>query len=196
MDGIPTIETERLTLRALTPADSPEIFALFGSADVTRHYDLATFETMDQAESFVRTMADRFDSGLGIRWGITLRGDNKVRGTCGVVWRPHNHSAVLGYDLHPDHWGQGYATEAVRGILDAAFDSLAPFVLNRVEAFTYPENRASSAVLRKLDFKEEGLLRQWGFWKDSYHDLVCHSLLRADWLAGGAKPQQLPSGGG
>ncbi len=181
MTTIPTINTRRLILRHLTPQDAEDIFALFGRDDVTRMYDLATFESIDRAEAWIASMADRFDGGQGVRWAITRRGDSRVVGTCGVVWRAHNHSAVLGYDIHPDHWGQGIATEAARASVEAAFNGVAPFELNRVEAFTYPANEASSAVLKKLGFREEGLLRQWGYWKDAYHDLVCHSLLREEW---------------
>ena len=58
--------------------------------------------------------------------------------------------------------------------------------LNRVEAQVHPENRASSALLRRLGFVEEARLREVGYWAGSHHDLMLHSLLKAEWRSGGA----------
>lgn len=183
MTSFPILKSQRLLLRELQPADSAAVFDLFGADDVTRFYDVATFTETEQAECWIDAMGTRFSEGQGIRWAITSHGSPSLIGTCGLVWRPHNFSAMLGYDLVPSCWGQGYATEAVDAIMTAAFDSVAPFRLNRVEALTYPENEASMAVLRKLGFSHEGLLRQWGYWKDSFHDLVCFSKLRGEPVA-------------
>ena len=89
------------------------------------------------------------------------------------------HSATIGYDLNKNYWGQGIITEALISVIKAAFtiDSLFG-ILNRIQADTIPGNIASEKVLLKLGFKEEGLRRQSGFWKNKYHDLKYFGLLK------------------
>ena len=181
MREFPQIKTQRLILRELSLGDCYDIFEIFASEAVTRYYDLATFSELNEAASWIELMRKRYSDENGIRWAITLGENEKVMGTCGFTWRPQNFSAVLGYELAPEIWGNGYITEAVTAIVAIAFNEVAPFKLNRIEAFTYPQNTASMSVLQKLNFEKEGLLRQWGYWKNSFHDLVCFSMLRQNW---------------
>jgi ribosomal-protein-alanine N-acetyltransferase len=73
--------------------------------------------------------------------------------------------------------------EALSAVLSWSFLDLN---LNRVEAQIHPENFASLALIRKLGFVEEGRLRQVGYWRDQYHDMLQFSLLRREWLPVGA----------
>jgi hypothetical protein len=74
-----------------------------------------------------------------------------------------------------------YDLDAFRAILKTAFSGVLPCgPINRVQADTVPGNIASEALLRKVGFKEEGVRRQSGYWKNSFHDLKCFGLLRAD----------------
>ncbi|MEK6217360.1 MAG: GNAT family N-acetyltransferase, partial [Boseongicola sp.] len=57
------------------------------------------------------------------------------------------------YALHPDHWGQGIATEAMSAFLPELFDR---FPLNRMVADHFDDNPASGRVLQKLGFTETG----------------------------------------
>lgn len=70
--------------------------------------------------------------------------------------------------------------EALTAMLAFGFG---PMQLNRVEALVVPENTPSQHLLRRLGFECEGLLRQHGFWKGSFHDLHLFSLLKKDWHA-------------
>ena len=89
--------------------------------------------------------------------------------------------AVLGYDLLPEFWRQGYASEAVRAIISVGFSgALACGELHRIQADTVPGNDASESLLRRLGFKEEGLRRECGYWKNKFHDLKCFGLLRSE----------------
>jgi len=91
-------------------------------------------------------------------------------------------STVIGYDISRAYWGHGYATEAVREIIKLGFSGGLPCgELNRIQGDTVPGNQASEAVLKKLGFKEEGLLRESGYWKGQFHDLKCFGLLRSEY---------------
>lgn len=179
--NFPTLSTERLLLRQLNADDAKRTFEQFADDAVTRFYDLPTMTELAQAENLIALHNQRFEQSVGIRWAICLETQpDRVLGSAGLVWKAVNHSAILGYDLHPDSWGHGYASEAVRAIIDVAFNELPPFHLNRIEALTYLDNRASIKLLERIGFQQEGILRQWGFWKGEYHDMRCFSLLRSD----------------
>lgn len=91
------------------------------------------------------------------------------------------HNAVIGYELHPEFWRQGYTLEAVRTIIDAGFSgALACGELHRIQADTMLGNSASELLLRRLGFQEEGLRRECGYWKNQFHDLKCFGLLRSE----------------
>ena len=142
--------------------------------------DLAPFENLGQAEKLIEFFRKRFENKSGIRWGIYYRENYQCIGTCGFnSWDKNMHSATIGYDLNKNYWGQGIITEALISVIKAAFtiDSLFG-ILNRIQADTIPGNIASEKVLLKLGFKEEGLRRQSGFWKNKYHDLKCFGLLK------------------
>ena len=114
-----------------------------------------------------------------MRWAVTLKEDTeRLIGTAGFnVWHTWNNSAEIGYDLARAHWGRGLMVEALEPIIDFGFTRMA---LNRIEADATVGNHASSRVLEKLGFHREGLLRQRGYWKGSYHDVWLYSLLTND----------------
>jgi RimJ/RimL family protein N-acetyltransferase/8-oxo-dGTP pyrophosphatase MutT (NUDIX family) len=159
-------------------------------------------QSLDEAEALIEKRASLYRGGAGIRWAVTLRShSDSAIGSVGFYnLQPASRSAEIGYDLHPDYWNRGIATEAVGAAIDHGYSRRFFFPLNRIEALTYREHRASIRVLEKLGFTDEGTRRECGFWKGVYHDLRCFSLLRRDWEAlkvgeSGAELRQAPACG-
>lgn len=69
-------------------------------------------------------------------------------------------------------------SEVLPAIIDFGFQQLA---LNRIETLVMVENSASVSLLHKLDFVEEGVLREHDFFKDAFHDMRCFSILKREW---------------
>lgn len=178
----PELETPRLKLAQLSEDDTDDVFRLFSDEAVVAYYDTEAFKEPEQASQLINMFNTRFEKSTGIRWAIRLKGTNKFLGTCGFnVWNLRMKNAVIGYDLLQTHWGKGYTTEAVHEIIKSAFSGkLACGELNRVQADTVPGNSASEAVLLKIGFKEEGLRRESGFWKNQFHDLKCYGLIKSE----------------
>lgn len=180
MNTFPTLETQRLLLNEQTFEDSTVIFSLFSDPEVTRFYDLF-FTEESEAVELIKNDAKRFNETKGIRWAVRDKSTNQFIGGCGINrFEDSNHVAVIGYEFCKQAWGQGYATEAVAKIVEFSFSKECPKHVNRIEAYTMPGNRASEVVLEKLGFKCDGILREHGHWKGSYHDLKIFSLLRSD----------------
>jgi len=86
----------------------------------------------------------------------------------------------IGYESHPDFWGRGLMTEAVRAVVACAHGR---FELNRIEAWTLPSNDASDRVLTKAGFVYEDTLKQKAWFKGAYQDFRMFGRVAADPLA-------------
>ena len=91
-----------------------------------------------------------------------------------------NGEGEIGYILHPKYWGNGYATEAAKLIIEFGFTSLK---LHRIYATCDPKNIGSTRVLEKVGMTKEGRLREHirlknGGWRDSY----VYSILESEWI--------------
>ncbi len=101
-----------------------------------------------------RWMLDYLRKHEGSRWGmwyIVLAGSTpQLVGNCGFKGEPQKGSVEIGYSIVPEHQRNGYATEAIHGLLRFAF---ADPRVRRVLAETLPELIPSIGVLRKCGFR-------------------------------------------
>jgi [ribosomal protein S5]-alanine N-acetyltransferase len=84
----------------------------------------------------------------------------------------------LGYAIAADHWGHGYATDAVRTLVEFG---LATLELHRISAAIGPDNKASMAIVERLGFVREGQIRDHVFTNGAWRDSVLYSMLADDW---------------
>ena len=179
----PVIETSRLLLNRLTKADSEPLFAIFSDPKVIEHYDVERFKSVEEAEQLIDYFDARFDSNTGIRWAIRDKSTGEFLGTCGFTnWNEFDHSAVIGYELSKDFWGQGFASEAVASIIKFVFAESFHFYVHRVEALILPCNKPSTALVKSLGFQFEGTLRGKCYWNNDFHDMNMFGILRNEHL--------------
>ncbi|MDF5706189.1 MAG: GNAT family protein [Nostoc sp. S4] len=176
-NNFPQLTTENLILRETKLADVPAIFQIFADDEVTKYHDLETATSLEQVQFIIERRAERFKNQQGIRWGIAKKEDNIIIGSCGYSIK-NRFQAEIGYELARGYWRKGLMTEALRTIIHWGFHQLN---LNRIEAFVMLENTASIKLLGNLRFVEEGILREYGFWKGQFHDLKIFSLLKSDY---------------
>ncbi|WP_459193294.1 GNAT family N-acetyltransferase [Halosimplex sp. J119] len=84
----------------------------------------------------------------------------------------------LAYWITPDGWGNGYATEASRVLLDHCFDGLG---LHKVVARSFESNEGSQRVIEKLGFTREGTFRDEAYVDGAWEDYYRYGLLREEW---------------
>jgi RimJ/RimL family protein N-acetyltransferase len=106
-----------------------------------------------------------------------------------MIRRLSNQWASLGYVIHNQHWGKGYATEAARVVLKLAFEKLR---LQRVEASISPTNNASIKVARNLGLKPEGMRKKFFYFQGQWHDSLIFSATASDWGVKIEKPEVNP----
>ena len=128
--------------------------------------------------------------GLALPFVITVDGRFAGQLTIGNVVRGALRSAWVGYWVESGSAGGGVATAAVALAVDHAFG---PVGLHRIEATVRPENVASLAVLAKLGFREEGMLRRYLEVAGSWRDHRCLAVTRED-VGAGLVPRLIRAG--
>ena len=147
------IETTRLRLRRLRPADEADLIALDSDPDVMRYVGApAGVKSAPETAERVRQRIETDDEPLGF-WRVESRADGTFYGLGALVRMPVGDDIELAYRLARPAWGQGIASEAGAALVDYAFGTLG---LGRLVAVTYPGNRASQRVLDKLGFTRQG----------------------------------------
>ena len=108
------LETQRLVLREYTEDDSAAVLAYQSDPRYLRYYPWGE-RTPEDAQRFVRTFIDwQFESPRRrFQLAVVLRESGALIGSCGVRRKPDDDTeADIGFELSPEHWGRGYATEA------------------------------------------------------------------------------------
>jgi RimJ/RimL family protein N-acetyltransferase len=145
-------ETERLVVRDLTDDDLPALHELHRHDEVMRWLKAPPSTGVEEERARVETWRARWPAGFGF-FAIVERETGRLVGL--QVLKPFDHLPYLdvGWRLHPDVWGRGYATEAARGAIAYARD-----VLGRedVAAVTLPDNARSRAVMERLGMTYAG----------------------------------------
>src|SRR5215475_2990950 len=138
------LQTPRLIVRPLRLEDAPDVQRFASDWDVARFTSSIPHPYPDgAAEAWIRGQVEDFDN----TFGIELRAGALFVGAIGFEHNSEKREIVFGYWIGKPHWGNGYATEAVRALVDHAFTALGA---ERVLASVMPENRASVRVQEKV----------------------------------------------
>lgn len=175
----PILDTKRLKLIEITHYHLDSIFTILSMEEVTKYYGTDPLTLPAEATKLIDMYHKNFIDKRGIRWGIKLKENQQIIGTIGLNGlQLKNKRAEVGYELHPAYWRQGYTTEALKEVLSFSFRQLG---LHRVGAFVYPDNIISLNLLQKFGFTNEGLLRDYMYQNNQFHDTYVLSLLKDEW---------------
>ena len=174
--------TERLILREFTEQDWPAVLAYQSEPLYLRYYEWMG-RTPEEVRAFVGMFLAQQQAQPRIKFqlAVTLKADNQLIGNCGIrMDAPGAHRADIGYELAPQHWGQGYATEAARAIVAFGFEKLR---VHRIWSWCVADNAGSARVLEKLGMQLEGRLRENDYYKGRWWDTLMFGLLESEWRA-------------
>jgi RimJ/RimL family protein N-acetyltransferase len=175
----PSLTTNRLQLRHIRPTDAEALFAIFADEEAMQFYGYEPHRSVDVTRASIEQTQACYWRREAIRWGITLKGEDQVIGSCSFHhFDAGFHRSETGYELNRAYWGQGIMTEAISAILTYGFAELG---LHRVEAIIDSANERSKSLLLKLGFTYEGNLRQRYFFRGHFEDEHYFSLLKDEW---------------
>jgi ribosomal-protein-serine acetyltransferase len=173
---------EDVVLKILEPDDAGGVFELI---EANRTYLrewlpwVDTNATLEDTRLFIRSTQEQQEHNFGFQCSILFRG--QIAGIIGyhrIDWP--NRSVEIGYWLGEKHQGFGIVTKACRVLVDYAFYE---FRLNRVQIRCATGNKKSCAIIERLGFYKEGLIRQAEFLYDHYVDLYVFGMTAEDWKA-------------
>ena len=181
---VSVVETDRLFLRPFTPADFPAVYAYQSRADVTRYllWDARTDDQVREALDKKIAATTIVSEGDFLALAAELKETGAVIGdfTLELFSREHA-TGELGYIIHPDHHGRGYATEGGRAMLSIAFEELG---LHRVIGRLEPRNVASARVLQKLGMRREAHFVENEYLRGEWQSEAVYAMLDREWREG------------
>ena len=167
------LKSQNIYLRLWTLQDADELLelemqnqAFFQEYTIERS---AEFFTRNSQKNLISQRIEKAKQDSEFNYGIFTTAHDELIGNIGLyqVLRGPLQSAIVGYSLSQYHNGKGYATEAVKLLVNYAFHTLH---LHRIEAGVMPHNIASIRVLEKAGFQKEGIAKKNvkinGRWED------------------------------
>ena len=175
------IETERLRLRPFTRGDVDAVHAYRSREDVTRFLldDPMSREACAEAVQARVGQTAWVEEGDKIVLAVERKDDAAMMGEVLLMLRnAASCQAEIGYILHPDYFGRGYATEATRTLVALGFDVAG---VHRVYARCHALNAASRKVMERLGMRQEAHFRESNFVRGTWDDELVYALLEDEW---------------
>lgn len=176
----PTLNTPRLLLRPLSPDDVRPLHTIWGDAEVIWWGASADLDATAELVARILDRTAEMRDGLG--WWLVVHDETVVGDVVLQVPRWDPHVVEVGWHLHRDHQGQGYATEAARELIRHGFERLG---LESVDAIVAERNAPSRRVAERLGMRHVDALEHEGLPHRRYR-------IRADEVA--PEPDATPDG--
>jgi RimJ/RimL family protein N-acetyltransferase len=180
--------TERLVLRPFRDDDLDGFHDIQSRPDVVR-YLLWEPKTRDEAlemleRRMLQTAIDK--QGDGLHLAADLRATDELVGHISLFYGSEEHrQGEVGFVIHPDHHGHGYATEGARLMLRLGFEGLG---LHRIIGRCDARNTSSAGVMERLGMRRESHLIENEFIKGEWTDEFTYAMLDREWAALAALP--------
>lgn len=144
------LETERLVIRPFQFGDEQGVLEFSSNPKVLEYTGDVARNSLEEAKGLIENvwLKDYKTYGYG-RFAVIYKPDNKLIGFSGFKFIPEVGMTDLGYRFLPEYWGKGIATESSIKMLEFGFSELK---LSKIFGTVYPQNPASSVVLKKLGF--------------------------------------------
>ena len=175
MEAPSRVKTDRLELSAPTDADARAVFERYASdPEVTRYVGWPRHQNVADTARFLAFSANQWAQEGAGPYLIRSPDEGRLLGSTGLALEQGSH-AMTGYVLAKDAWGMGYATEAVRAMIEVARG----IGVIRMYGLCHPEHRASWRVLEKCGFERDpSWTRQLEFPNldtGVLHDVLCYT---------------------
>ncbi|MBP1999922.1 RimJ/RimL family protein N-acetyltransferase [Paenibacillus shirakamiensis] len=170
-----TMTTERLMLRPFELSDAQRVFEYCNNYNLYKStLNLPYPYSLECALSWIKTHEENFIHNLFYEFAVADRITNELYGAIGISHNQQYRLGELGYWMGEEHWGNGYATEAARAVLDFAFQEKN---YNKVYARYFATNIGSGRVMEKIGMVREGVLLEHIYKEDRFEDLVHYGIL-------------------
>lgn len=179
MTGI-KIVTERIQLRLIDVSDLESIHKLHSLPETDKYNALGIPKNSEVTKSIIEPwiLENQLNEIINYTFAIDNKSNGKFMGLFGLKLGNKKYKrAEVWFKIHSESWNQGYATEALKAIINFGFETLK---LHRIEAGCAVDNIGSFKVLEKAGMIREGRLRQVLPLKSGWSDNFEYSILETD----------------
>ena len=180
MDSI-QINSDRLLLRPIQMEDADFIF-LYRSDDLVNQYQGWIPRTIDDVHDFItnKVSPEINQPGTWFQFVIIKKDDSELIGDIGVHFLASNSFQVeMGCTLSQKYHGNGYATEALKSIINYLIDELGK---RRIIASIDSRNQPSIRLIERLGFRKKGLIKENSEVNSEWVDDLVYAILKEEWM--------------
>jgi len=141
-------QSDRIYLRRFEMGDAQFLFELNADPEVLQYTGDPPFASVAEASQFVMDYDHYQKYGHG-RWMVIHKENDEPLGWCGIKYTPRLDEHDLGFRFAKRYWGQGYATESSKLVVQYGFEMLG---LETIVGRAMVDNVASIRVLTKVGF--------------------------------------------
>ena len=178
------LETERLKAREYSINEWDNYYLLQSNELVWKYStNIATTNKEEIKEKLIQILDNTNNKDIGFH-ALYSRRNNKFIGEAGILaYNKKSQRCVVGYNILPEFWNQGYATEITTGLVEYAFNTLQ---VERVEALAMEMNIVSCRVLEKSGLKLEGRLKHFAKisnkYIDGFFDVLYYGVIKDEYV--------------
>ncbi len=144
------LTTERLLLRRLKATDETALFSLRSNDTINKYIDRPKQTSLEESQQFITRINNGIKENKSMYWAITIKDNPQLIGTiCLWHFSDDKKTAEIGYELNPDFQGQGIMNEALKKVIELAFQTIG---ITTIEAYTHKDNTKSTSLLLKNNF--------------------------------------------
>jgi RimJ/RimL family protein N-acetyltransferase len=176
-EGRADLETDRLVLEPLRVEHAGHLFAVLSDPRIYTFIPKDPPASLLTLENRYRQLESRISTSgeeLWLNWAIGLKDRSQYIGTVQATILK-SRSSSLAYELSPDFWGHGYATEACLRVIESLFTD---YDVSEVVAEVDTRNEASCKLLERLSFKRIEMRANADFFKGASSDEYTYKLSR------------------
>lgn len=172
-------KTERLIIRLAEPEDAAGIFSYRSDFDENKYQGWFPDSAEDVCD-YIKNMPKVMDvANVCFQFVIILASEIRLIGDMGIIFTNHNNTqAEIGCTLHKDYQRKGYATEALKAMVDYLFGTLDK---HRIVASIDPRNTPSIQLIERLGFRKEAHFRESYYLRGEWVDDIIYAKLKGEW---------------
>ncbi|MBM7616053.1 GNAT family N-acetyltransferase [Alkaliphilus hydrothermalis] len=162
------LEGDLIYFKPISTDDTEAVHSYASDMEVKRFIGWNLMKNIEETRAYIEELVRREAAGNHLYASIVLKSTHEVIGTAMIFGFDHGAKhAEIGYLFNKNHWGKGYATEAIKLMSDFAFETMD---LHKLHAQVVEANTGSSRALEKNGFIVEGRLKDYYFIEGNYYD--------------------------
>lgn len=175
------LNTERLNLRMLKETDEDAMVSLRCNDSVNEFIQRPKSMTNEEIKNFIIKLNENIINNTGLFWAITLKNEADLIGTI-CLWNFELEKAKgeIGFELFPEYQGKGLMKEAIKKVLDYAFNTVK---LKTIEGVAHVNNVKSIGIMKSFGFEHDTNMEdKIEFEGEDLSKLVFYSISREQWI--------------